>query len=77
MKGFQLKNKANKTKGTEDILQYKDQRNYVVNLNNQSKQEHCDSLNPFPDSKPFWKGLHRSFPKNIPLVIQNCLEKIW
>ena len=52
----QLKNKANKTKDPKDILKYKKQRNYVVKLNNQSKQEHFDSLNPFLDSKPFWKS---------------------
>ena len=43
MKRCQLKNKANKTKGPKDILKYKKQRNYVVKLNNQSKQEHFDS----------------------------------
>ena len=56
MKCSQLKNKANKTKDSKDILKYKKQRNYVVKLNNQSKQEHFDSLNPFPDSKPLWKN---------------------
>ena len=55
MKRSQLKNKANKTKDPKDILKYKKQRNYVVKLNNQSKQEHSDSLNPFLGSKPFWK----------------------
>ena len=56
MKRSQLKNKANKTKDPKDILKYEKQRNYVVKLNNQSKQEHFDSLNPFLDSKPFWKS---------------------
>ena len=56
MKRSQLKNKANKTKDPKDILKYKKQRNYVVKLNNQSKQDHFDSLNPFLDSKPFWKS---------------------
>ena len=51
MKRSQLKNKANKTK---DL--YKKQHNYVVKLNNQFKQEHFDSLNPFLDSKPFSKS---------------------
>ena len=55
MKRSQLKNKANKTKDPKDILKYKKLRNYVVKLNNQSKQEHFDSLNHFLDSKPFWK----------------------
>ena len=56
MKRSQLKNKANKTKDSKDILKYKKQRNYVFKLNNQSKQEHFDSLNPFLDSKSFWKS---------------------
>ena len=56
MKGSQLKNKANKTKDPKDILKYKKQRNYVVKLSNQSKQEHFDSLKPFLDSKPFCKS---------------------
>ena len=30
MKRSQLKNKANKTKDTKDILKYEKQRNYVV-----------------------------------------------
>ena len=56
MKCFQLKNKANTTKDPENILKYKKQRCNVVKLNNQSKQEHFDSLNPFLDSNPFWKS---------------------
>ena len=44
MKRSQLKNKANKTKYLKDTLKYKKQRNYVV------------SLNPFRNSKPFWKS---------------------
>ena len=56
MKRSQLKNNANKTKDPKDILKYKKQHNYVVKLNNQSKQEHFDSLNPFLDSKPFCKS---------------------
>ena len=35
--------KTNKTKDPKDILKYKKQRNYVVKLKNQSKQEHFDS----------------------------------
>ena len=56
MKRSELKNKANKTKDPKDISKYKKQLNYVVKLNNQSKQEHFDGLNPFLDSKPFWKS---------------------
>ena len=50
MKRSQLKKKANKTKDP------KKQRNYVVKLNSQSKQEHFNDLNPLLDSKPFWKS---------------------
>ena len=35
--------------------------NHVVKLNNQSRQEHFDSLNPFLDSKPFWKSCKAFF----------------
>ena len=42
MKRSQLKNKADKTKDPKDISKYKKQWNYVVKLNNQSKQEHFD-----------------------------------
>ena len=68
MKHSQLKNKANKTKDPKDILKYKKQRNYVVKLNNQSKQEHFDSSNPFLDSKPFGRAASRTFLTNIHLV---------
>ena len=53
VKRSQLKNKA---KDSKDILKYKKQSDYVVKLNNQSKQGYCDSLNLFLDSKPFWKS---------------------
>ena len=70
MKRSQLKNKANKTKDPKDILKYKKQRNYVIKLNNQSKQEHFDSLNSFLDSKPFWKSASRTFITSFHLVSQ-------
>ena len=61
MKRSQLKNKANKMKDTKGILQHKMSNNHVVKLNNQSRQEHFDSLNPFLDSKPFWKNCKSYF----------------
>ena len=61
MKRSQIKNKANKKKDTEDILKYKKQRNYMVKLKNQFKEEHFDSLNPFLDAKPFWKSCKPHF----------------
>ena len=56
MKRSQLKKKANKTEDTKDTLKYKKQGNHMVQLNNQSKQELFDSLNPFLNSEPFWKS---------------------
>ena len=56
MKCSQLGNKANKMYDPKDISKYKKQRNYVVKLNNQSKQEYFDSFNPFLYSKPSWKS---------------------
>ena len=40
----------------------------MVKLNNQSKQEHFDSLNPFLDSKPFWKSCKPYFSKKHSFV---------
>ena len=53
MKRSRLKNKANKTKKEVDINNFKKQRNYVVNLNKQTKFEYFSSYNS-TDSKPFW-----------------------
>ena len=61
MKRSQLKNNANKTKDPKHILKYKKQRIYVVELNNESKKEHFDSVNPFLDLKPFWKSCKAYF----------------
>ena len=53
MKRSRLKNKANKTKTSIDISNFKKQRNYVVNLNKQAKFEYFSSYNS-ADSKLFW-----------------------
>ena len=53
MKRSRLKNKANKTKKSINISNFKKQRNYVVNLNKQAKFEYFSSYNS-ADSKPFW-----------------------
>ena len=47
MKRSRLKNKVNKTKDPTGIRNYKKQKNYVVNLNKDSK---CESN----DNRPFW-----------------------
>ena len=65
MKFCKLKSKVNKTKDPKDILKYNKQRNYVVKLNNQSKQEHFDSLSPFQDSRSFWKSCKPYFSNKL------------
>ena len=65
IKRSRLTNKANKKKGPKDLLKYGKQCNYKVKLNDQSKQEHFDSLSPFQDSKPIWKSSKPSFSKNL------------
>ena len=68
MKRSQLTNKANKTRNAIDPQNYENQRNYVVELNNQCKKGHFDRLNPEKDSKLFWKScVIHTFPINIPL----------
>ena len=68
MKRSQLKNKAKRTKDPKDILKYKKQRNYVIKLNNQSKQEYFDSLNPFLIQSPFGRASRRTFLTSIHLA---------
>ena len=70
MKLSQLKNKANETQDPKDILKYKKQRNYVVKVKNQSKQEHFDSLNPFLDPSLFGRAVSCTFLTSIHLVTQ-------
>ena len=53
MKRSRLKNKADETKKPIDISSFKEERNYVVNLNKQTKFEYVSSYNS-ADSKPFW-----------------------
>ena len=49
-----LKNIANKTKSTSDIMNYKKQRNYVVQLNKKAKLEYFNNFDSSQESKPFW-----------------------
>ena len=51
-----LKIKQIKRKTLKKFSSIKNNVNYVVKLNDESRQEHFDSLNPFVDSKPFWKS---------------------
>ena len=45
--------KANKTKDSTDIKNYKKQRNYVANLNKEAKLEYFSKFES-NDNKPFW-----------------------
>ena len=53
MKKSRFKNKANKTTDSNDIRNYKKERNYVVNLNKEAKLEYF-SKHESNDNKPFW-----------------------
>ena len=53
MKRSKLKNIANKTKNTSDIMKYKKQRNYVQ-LNEKAKLEYFNNIDSSQESKPFW-----------------------
>ena len=44
MKRSKLKNIANKIKSTSDIMNYKKQRNYVVQLNKKAKLEYFNDF---------------------------------
>ena len=54
MKRSKLKNKANMTKNPSDIMNYKKQRNYVVQLNKKAKLEYFNNFDSSQGSKPFW-----------------------
>ena len=56
MKRSRLKNIYNKTKSADDYINYKRQRNYVVNLNKQSKRKFFKKIdqNNTNSSKDFW-----------------------
>ena len=55
MKRSKLRNKANKTKHSLDIMNYKKQRNYVTKLNKTAKLEYFNNLKLGKDNKPFWE----------------------
>ena len=50
-----LKNKAHKTKKDVDIAVYKNQRNYVLALNQKSKYNHFNNLDVSTGVKHSWK----------------------
>ena len=54
MKCSQLKNKTNKTKSVDDLIKYKKQRNLVVKLNKNCKNELFDNFETKSNSKLFW-----------------------
>ena len=53
MKRSRLRKKANKIKDPTDIIKYKKQRNYVVNLNKEARLEYFSKYES-NDNKPFW-----------------------
>ena len=53
MKRSRLRKKANKIKDPTDIIKYKKQRNYVVNLNKEARLEYFSKYE-CNDNKPFW-----------------------
>ena len=53
MKISRLRKKANKIKDPTDIIKYKKQRNYVVNLNKEAMLEYFSKYES-NDNKPFW-----------------------
>ena len=65
MKRSTLKRIANKTKREDDIRKYKDQRNLVVKLNNQSRKHHFRMMKSIriDNDKKFWKTVKPLFSK--------------
>ena len=74
MKRSKLKNKANKTKPLIDIRNHRKQRNYVVNLNKNTKFEYlsrydCKGGKPFGvNCKPYFSNKHRKADNDIVLT---------
>ena len=64
MKKSRLKNEANKTKDPADIRNYKNQRNYVVNLNKKAKLEYFSKYES-NDNKPFWVNCKPFFTNKL------------
>ena len=58
MKRSRLKNIYNKTKNDGDFIDYKKQRNYVVNLNRQSKRQFFEKIetDESNSTKKFWSA---------------------
>ena len=54
MKRSELKSKANRTKRSKYISDYKKQRNLVVRLNTERRIEYFENLETSKNSKPFW-----------------------
>ena len=54
IKRSKLKNIANKTKNTSDIMKYRKQRNYAVQLNKKAKLGYFNNFDSSQGSKPSW-----------------------
>ena len=73
MKRSRLKNKANKTKSCNDIINYKKQ---TVKLNKKSKFEYFNKYDPNRQAKPFWVNCKPYFFQTGTVKLaQTCLVK--
>ena len=55
MKRSRLKNKANRSKDSVDIANYKMRHNLVVSLNRQAKSKYFNDVSNTESSRPFWE----------------------
>ena len=77
MKRSELKSKANITKQPKDISDYKKQRNLVVKLNKERKNEYFENLQTLKTLNHFGISLNLIFLTNIPMenLKLSCLKK--
>ena len=71
MKRFQSKNKANKTKLVDDLIKYKKQRNLVVKLNKNCKNEFSKMF--WDKCKPYFSNKHSKGDSSILLIEKDQL----
>ena len=71
MIGSHLKNKANKSKSTNDIVKVKGQQNQMTNLNKQAQLQYFEKLSV--DFKPFWKACKPYFSNKNSNIQENIM----
>ena len=75
MKSSRLKNKANRSKDSVDIANYKKQCNLVVSLNRQAKCKYYNEVSNTESSRPFWES--RTFQINMLVeILRLCSLKM-